>query len=149
MLAHLICIASGSPNDASSLQSAISALETDIAALERLSGYWELLLPLFTLLVAIGVAIEIVVIRRDHDEDLEEWRVCKLIPDKPSSSKLRWELASVVLVTVGILGELGVGLWISHVNGQLRTRSAALRSKSDHLIAASNRRGRKNLREGC
>ncbi len=135
MITHLIWGASNLPNDASALQSSISALEREIAALEISSASWEFWLPFFTLLVAIGVAMEIIVVRRDHKEELEEWQTCKLIPDKPSSVKVWLEIISVVLVTVGILGELGIGLWISHVNGQLRAKSSDLRSKSDQLLA--------------
>jgi hypothetical protein len=37
-----------------------------------------------------------------------------------------------------ILGELGVGLWISHINGQLRIKAEQLRSKSDQLLRPSD-----------
>jgi hypothetical protein len=89
----------------------------------------------FTTLVAIGVAIEVFVVVREHKEELDAWRVCVLHPKKPSRFKLFLEIASIVLVTVGILGELGIGLWISHINGQLREKGSNLRSKSDQLLA--------------
>jgi hypothetical protein len=135
MIVHLICILSNLPSDASALQSSISALEREIAALDKSSLSPEFWLPFFTVLVAIGVAVEIFVVLRDHKEDMGEWELCKLIPDKPSSRKLWLEIASVILVTVGIVGELGIGLWISHINGQLRSKNAELRSKSDQLLA--------------
>jgi hypothetical protein len=138
MIAHLICIPSNLPSEASALQSAISALESEIAALDKSSLSPEFWLPFFTVLVAIGVALEILVVLQDHKEDMEEWELCKLIPDKPSSRKLWLEIASVILVTVGILGELGIGLWISHINGQLRSKNAELRSISDQLVALVN-----------
>jgi hypothetical protein len=145
MIAHVICILSNLPTDASALQSSISTLEREIADLDKSSLSPEFWLPFFTILVGIGVAIEIIVVLRDHKEKVEEWELCKLIPDKPSSGKLRLEIASVILVTVGIFGELGFGLWISHINGQLRTKNAELRRKSEQLleIAAKELEGEK------
>lgn len=134
MIAHLVCIFSNLPNDASALQGSISALESEIATLERSSGSPDWWLAGFTLLVAIGVGIEIKVLSHDHAEDMAAWHLCELVPKKPSLRKLVWEIASIVLVIVGILGELGVGLWVSHINGQLRIRTEQLRSKSDQLL---------------
>jgi hypothetical protein len=134
-IAQLVSIASILPSDASALQSAISALERDIAALDKSSSWWEPWPFVFTFLVAVGVALEIVVVLRDRKEELEEWQICVLHPERPSSSKVWLEIASVVLVTVGILGELGVGIWISRINGQLRSKNSELRSDSDQLLA--------------
>ena len=66
---------------------------------------------------------------------MHEWLVCDLHPPRPATVKLWVGMVSVALVTIGILGELGIGLWISHLNGQLRTNSSDLRSKSDQLLA--------------
>ena len=99
--------------------------------------------------MAVGVAIEIFVVLRDHKEEMEDWHFCKLLPSKPSLGKLGLEIASVVLVVVGILGEFGVGLWISHINGQLRGKSAELRSKSDQLVALISEQSAVNAREAA
>ncbi len=88
----------------------------------------------FTLLVAVGVMMEILVLQEDHNEEIEGWHLCKLIPNKPSLRKLGLEIVSILLVTIGILGELGVGLWVSHINGQLRIKTEELRGESDQLI---------------
>jgi hypothetical protein len=135
MIAHLISSISALPTDSSALISAISALESSVEALERSSEGLEPWISRFTWLVAIGVALEIVVVLIDHREDVNEWRRCLLHPERPSTLKLWLEIASVVLVTVGILGELGVGLGISSINGKLRAQSRLLRSKSDQLLA--------------
>jgi len=139
MIAHLIRIFSSLPNDASALQNSISALESDIATLERSAGSPDWWLAGFTMLVAIGVGIEIKVLSHDHAEDMTAWHLCELIPKKPSLRKLAWEIASIVLVIVGILGELGIGLWVSHINGQLRIKTEQLRSKSDQLLTLVTR----------
>jgi hypothetical protein len=135
MIAHLICVLSNLPNDTSALQSSISALEREIATLDKSSGSWEWPLAGCTLVVAIGVAMEIFVVQRDHKEEMEEWHVCELVPKRPSLTKVCLEIASVVLVTAGILGELGIGLWISHINGDLRSKNSQLRTNSDQLVA--------------
>jgi len=135
MIAHLIWIFSNLPSDASALQSSISALERELATLDSRSGSWDWCLAGFTLLVAVGVGMEIIVVIKDHTAEMEEWHLCELIPKKPSLVKLGLEITSIILVTIGILGELGTGLWISHINSQLRVKSEELRSKSDQLLA--------------
>jgi len=131
----VICILSTLPSAASALQSSLSVLERDIAALESQSSGLEPWLGRFTLLVAIGVALEIFVVIHDHRKEVNEWRVCELIPEGPSLIKLGIEIASIILVIAGVMGEFGVGLRISSINGQLRAKGAELRSKSDQLLA--------------
>src|ERR1035441_2596687 len=135
MTAHMIWTLSTLPSAASALQSSISALERDITAKESEASGLEPWLGRFTLLVAVGVAIEIVVVILDHRKEVKEWRVSELIPEGPSLIKLGMEIASIILVIAGVMGEFGVGLNISSKNGQLRAKSAELRSKSDQLLA--------------
>ena len=135
MIAHVIWTLSTLPSAASALQSSISALEREITALESQSSGLEPWLGRFTLLVAIGVALEIFVVIHDHGKEINEWRVSELIPKGPSLIKLGIEIASIILVIAGVMGEFGVGLSISSINGQLRAKSAELRSKSDQLLA--------------
>jgi hypothetical protein len=130
----VICILSALPISASALQSSISALERDIAALESQSSGLEPWLGRFTLLVAIGVALEIFVVIHDHKKEVNEWRVSELISEPPSLTRLGIEIASIILVIAGVMGEFGVGLKISSINGQLRAKAADLRSKGDQLL---------------
>lgn len=139
-LAHLLQAVSNLPTDTSSLQSSISALENEIKALENSSVPWEHRLPWFTAMVIIGVAMELWVIVHDRRDDMEAWAVGHFLgtpklPGKPSTFIFVIELASVALITLGILGELGVGLRVASINGTLRSKSAELRSKSDQLLA--------------
>jgi hypothetical protein len=93
-------------------------------------------LPWFTGVVALGVAMELWVIWRERRDGMEAWgRGIILPPERPSAEEFLVEIASVVLITAGILGELWIGLSITHINGQLRSKSAELRSKSDQLLA--------------
>jgi hypothetical protein len=133
---HLIQSASSLPTDASALESSISALERDIKALETSSLPLEHLLPWFTGVVALGVAMELWVIWREWRDDMEAWgRGIIRPPERPWTAKFLVEIVSVVLITAGILGELWAGVSINHINGQLRGKSAELRSESDQMLA--------------
>lgn len=138
--AYLLQAVSNLPTNASALKSSISALEAEIKALENSSVPWEHCLPWFTAMVVIGVAIELLVILDERRDDMEAWAVgyflgTHKLPGKPSTAKFLIEVASVLLITLGIVGELGVGIKIASINGALRGKSAQLRSKSDQLLA--------------
>lgn len=136
IFAHLIQSASSLPADASALESAISALESSINALETSSVPWENLLPWFTALVAVGVAMEFWVIWREHRDDMGAWKRGTILPpERPSTAKLIIELVSLVFITGGIVGELGIGIKVTSINGALRGKNAELRTASDQLIA--------------
>lgn len=135
IFAYLIQTPSSLPVDVSALESAISALGRDIKALENSSVPWENWLPWFTALVAIGVAMEFWVIWRERRDDVEAWKRGTILPpERPSTAKFIIELVSLVLITGGIVGELGIGIKITLINGQLRTMNAELRSKDDQLV---------------
>jgi hypothetical protein len=124
IFAHLIQSASNLPTDASALVSAISALEREIKAFETSSVLWEKLLPWFTALVAVGVAMELWVIWREWRDDMEAWgRGTIRPPEYPSTMKYVIELVSVVLIVGGIVGELWIGIEITSLNGTLRSKN--------------------------
>jgi hypothetical protein len=59
------------------------------------------------------------------------------------------EVGSVLLITIGVMGELGAGIKITSINGvlrgksaELRTKNAELRSKSNQLVALINERAK-------
>ena len=136
IFAHLIQTASSLPSDASALKSAISALESEINALESSSVPWEQSLKWFTASVAFGVAMELWIIWRERQDGLEAWaRGIIRPPDRPSVWRFVVEVASVLFIVAGIVGELWVGVAITSINGRLRTKGAELRSKSDQLLA--------------
>ena len=87
----------------------------------------------------IGVAAEVWVILIDHRDDMKSWRRGVIRPpDKPERRKLALELVAAILITLGVFGELAIGLVISQTNGELRAKNAQLRSKSDQLVALLN-----------
>jgi hypothetical protein len=149
IFAHLIQSASNLPTDASALESsisalesAISALESEIKTLESSSLPWEHSVGVFTFLVVVGVAMELWVIRHEYRDDMEAWALAHFgvlrSPGRPSITKLGVEVGSVLLITIGIMGELGVGIKIASINGALRGKSAELRSKSAELRSKSD-----------
>ena len=114
----------------------ISSLESEIRTLESSSVLWEYLLPWFTAIVAFGVFMEFWTIWRERREDMEAWRRGIISsPARPSNMKLVIEILSLIFIMVGIVGELGVGVKITSINGTLRIKSGELRSKSDQLVA--------------
>jgi polyhydroxyalkanoate synthesis regulator phasin len=136
ILAHLIQSASSLPTDASALESSISALERQITALESSSIPLERLLPWFTGLVALGVAMEFWVIWREYCNERKAWALGTICaPEKPSLTQFAVATLSVLLITGGIVGELWVGIKITSFNGVLRSKNAELRSDSDQLLA--------------
>ena len=146
IFAHLFQTASNPPTDVSALESSISALEraigaveSEVRALENRSVPWEHSVWIFTLLVVVGVALELLVIRYDWRDEMEAWALGHFgvirLPGKPSLRKRRIEIASVLLITLGVAGELLVGIEITSINGALRGKSAELRGKSDQLVA--------------
>lgn len=140
ILACLLQAASTLPTDASALERAISALEKEIKTLDNSSVPLEHSLPWFTGIVAFGVALEFWVIWREHRDDMTAWRRGIVrTPDRPSTLKLIVEVASVLLIAGGIVGELWAGVRITSINGNLRSKSAELRSKSDQLLSLVTR----------
>ncbi len=130
----------------SALERAISALEGEVKALENRSVPWEHSAWVFTFFVVVGVALELWVIRHDWRDEIEGWALGHFgivrLPGRPSLRKLRIEIASVLLITLGVAGELMIGVEISSINGklrgksvELRSKNAELRSKSDQLLA--------------
>jgi hypothetical protein len=147
--AHLAKLASSLPTDASALESSISALESAISdleskikALDNSSVPWEYSVWAFTFLVVVGVVMELWVIRHEWREDMETWALAHFgvlrSPGRPLITKLRVEVGSVLLIAIGVMGELGVGIKITSIASQLRGKSALLRSKNAELRIASD-----------
>lgn len=127
----------------SALESAISALERDIKALEISSGHWEPWAWVFSFMVVVGVFMELWIVRHDWRDDMEVWAIWEFLgitrlPARPSRVKLRVEIASVLLIGLGVAGELVVGIEIASINSQLRGKSAELRSKNAELRSDSD-----------
>lgn len=107
-----------------------------------MSPPWERSVWVFTFWVVVGVALELWVIRHEWRDDMEAWALAYFgvlrPPGRPSRTKLRIEIASVLLITAGVAGELVVGIRIAALNGQIRGKSAELRNKNAELRSASD-----------
>lgn len=88
-------------------------------------------------MVAVGVAMELWVIRHEWRDEMEAWALTFFgvhrLPMRPPTVKLVVEICSAVLVTLGIVGELCIGVTITYINGEIRGNSATLRSKNAEL----------------
>lgn len=137
---NLIQSAPSLPINASALESSISALERQITAIESSSISLERLLPFFTGLVALGLALEFWLIWREYRNEKRSWArgtICS--PEKPSLKQFVVAVLSVLLITGGIVGELWVSIRVTSINGTLRSKNAELRSESDQLLALLTR----------
>ena len=93
-------------------------------------------------MVVVGVALELLVIRHEWRDDMETWALAHFgvlrSPGRPSLVKFLVEVASVLLITAGIVGELWIGIEITSINGTLRSKNTELRTVSDQLVALVN-----------
>jgi hypothetical protein len=120
----------------SALKSCISALDSSINSLEGKSGFWEALGWWSAIAVGIGVAGELAVIFHEYLDEKRDWaRGIMRPPDHPSRSWLWFDVFSTLVVLVGIFFEAGASAKLSSINEQLRSKTSALRGKSDQLLA--------------
>jgi hypothetical protein len=113
--------------DASALDNAISALEKSISIVESQVDSLEFWLWVSTTVVVIGVALELCFIVREHHSQREAWRRASIrSPEKPSAWFFILEMASVLLVVLGIAGELVVGVFSANKNAELRNKNGLL-----------------------
>jgi hypothetical protein len=109
---------------ASPLDIAISALENEVSKLEVSIDAIEKWLWISSIAVAVGVALEIFFIVHEHLEDRDAWRRGIVVtPARPSRRILAFEIASVLLVCAGIVGELWVGVISGNKNTELRSKN--------------------------
>lgn len=113
----------------SPLDIAISALENEVSKLEVSIDGLEKWLWISSTAVAIGVALEILFLVHEHLGERDAWRRGILVtPARPSRRILAFEIASVLLVFAGIVGEL----WVGVVSG---ARNTDLRNKTSRLVS--------------
>ncbi len=113
--------------DASGLDTAISSLEKVISGLEESSGRLEVCLIFWSVLVAIGVAIEIIEVLAQHVGEHKAWRRATIrSPERPRGWMLVLKLCPVVFVTVGITGELFNNVQSMSINMKLRGKNTML-----------------------
>src|ERR1019366_5802451 len=106
----------------SALDKTLATIESQISGIEQYVDSLEKWLWLSSLAVIIGVALEVYFVVNQYREEREAWgRGFVRPPDRPSPWLLAVEVASIILVVAGIVGELGIGILSSNSNAKLRT----------------------------
>ena len=110
--------------DSSALDKALSILESDISRLEPYIDSLEKWLWISSVAVVVGVTAELYLIIRAYLEDRAAWIKGSIAsPAKPRLWLLGIEVISVVLVVLGVAGELAVGVLSANANGRLRNKN--------------------------
>lgn len=118
----------------SALDNSISSLQNEISRLEVRADSLDLLLVVATLVVAVGVALEIFVVYKEHLDARRAWsRGSIRSPEKPLIWFFIFQLFGTVLITAGVVGELWASVLAIRINGELR-------SKNRELVALVNRK---------
>jgi hypothetical protein len=112
-------------------------LEGSLKTTEGSSGGWEIFAWVCSVVVAIGVAAEIVGIVWEYRDDLNDWRRGVIRPPhRPSFKRFFWfEVLATVLVVAGVFGEAWASKELASINSQLRSKTSELRADSDQLLA--------------
>jgi hypothetical protein len=126
----------------SPLDIAISALEKEVSRLEYSVDGLEKWLWLFSGAVVIGVIFEFWTLFDEYRTSRNEWVDGSIkSTQKPSIWKLLFEVTGVLLVVVGVAGELWIGVLSANRNTDLRSKSNRLtgliREKAGNAQAAA------------
>ncbi len=107
--------------DSSTLDATISTLEKSASGLEGAIDGLEKWLWVSSVAVAIGVTLEVYFLIRAYRSERQDWIKAEIsAPSKPNFRVLIFEVASVLLVVAGIVGELWVGVISANKNSELR-----------------------------
>jgi hypothetical protein len=98
-----------------------SALKASISSLEASRGSLDFWLNASSLVVVIGVVLEIVFVIREYKEDSQDWRRGFVHPpERPSRRWLVMELIGVALVSLGVAGEFFIDVKAGTLETQIR-----------------------------
>jgi hypothetical protein len=124
---QMICAWCTFPIDISALDKSISILEAAISMAESRSAWWERLLWICTGAVVIGVTFDLWVVIKEYRDERKDWlRAAIHSPEKPSASFFVFELIAIFLITIGVLGELVIGVVSGNINTELRHKNNSL-----------------------
>ena len=106
-----------------------SALANEIKALESASVSLETDLHLWTAVVVVGLVMEFGIIFHGFKEDMAAFRRGTIrSPERPPVVKFIIELLATLLITVGVFGELKVGIKSSSTQPSCAQRATSLRT---------------------
>jgi hypothetical protein len=122
-----------------------SALASALDNLEKLSSSLDWWLDFWTVLVVIGVAMELAVLIAEYTH---EWRDFKRgiihSPEKPSLLVFGLGLLGVGLVAIGVAGEFRVHVKAGKIETDIRSTSRQLVSLADGKAASAHERASEN-----
>jgi hypothetical protein len=126
-----------SPDDELALENKLKSLESAWSSLD----FW---LDLWTLMVVIGVVVELVVIFIEYGHEKESFESGIIRPpDKPSRLLFALGMLGAGLVAIGVAGEFRVHIKAGRIETDLRGASGALVAIVDKKAADANERAAK------
>jgi hypothetical protein len=125
----LIFLSWNSPAEESALKSKLNSLQVQWSSLDAWLNFW-------TVVVIVGVAVELAVILVEHWHSMQDFgRGIVHPPEKPSRWILAFGLLGAGLVGIGVGGEF----WMHKKAGGVETE---MRNASEELVAIANRDAR-------
>jgi hypothetical protein len=104
-----------------------AALKTLITSLEASRGSLDFWLNASSLVVVIGVVLEIAFVVREYRDRLQDWRHGFVHPpERPSRNWLVFELIGVALVSLGVAGEFFIDVKAGKLETQIRKANGDL-----------------------
>jgi hypothetical protein len=133
--------ADGAHLNPSALDNSISSLEKVISGLESSVDSLDFWLWASTAIVVIGVALELYFVINEYRSGRNAWlRASIRSPEKPNRWIFSFELLSIVLVVLGVAGELVVGIISADRNAELRNKNRLLVGFIDQKAADAQER---------
>ena len=101
-----------------------SVLSSSLLRLTNLSSLIDSWFNVFTFLVVVGVALEIIVVRMEYRHDWREFldhlRGLVRAPGRPNRLKFVLEILGAILVAGGVTGEFFVHIWSEQIETEIR-----------------------------
>ena len=142
-LAALISSSWNLPNDELALKNELNRLESSWSSLDGWLNFW-------TLIVVIGVAVEVVVIVVEHRHGMHDFRRGIIRPpDKPSAWLLAFGLLGAGLVAIGVAGEFWIHIKAGRVETEMRDATGSLVAIADGKANAANERASQNEKDAA
>jgi hypothetical protein len=149
-VAALISLSWSLPNDELALKKELSRLESSWSSLDSWLNFW-------TLMVVIGVAVELVVIVVEHRHAMHDFeRGIMRPPDRPSRLLLALGLLGAGMVAIGVAGEFSVHIRAGRIETDMRDATVRLvgiaegrASEANQKAGEANERASKNEKEAA
>jgi hypothetical protein len=119
--------------DASSLAKDLDNLEKSWSSLDSWLNFW-------TILVVVGVAVELLVIITEYAHDWQDFRRGTIhSPGRPSILVFGFGFLGAALVAIGVAGEFRIHVKAGKIESDMRSKSRELVGIAQHDAAGANR----------